>query len=67
MKTNIFITTIVLVLGAFFTFSQAQTDKTITRNESVSQFSSIRFEAVGDVNLNSHPNIRYALKAPGNL
>ena len=29
MKTNIFITTIVLVLGAFFTFSQAQTDKTI--------------------------------------
>lgn len=27
MKTNIFITTIVLVLGAFFTFSQAQTDK----------------------------------------
>ena len=50
MKTNIFITTIVLVLGAFFTCSQAQTDKTVTRNESVSKFSSIRFEAVGDVN-----------------
>lgn len=63
MKTNIFITTIVLVLGAFFTFSQAQTDKTITRNESVSQFSSIRFEAVGDVNFEQ--SSEYSLRIEG--
>ena len=63
MKTNIFITTIVLVLGAFFTFSQSQTDKTITRNESVSQFSSIRFEAVGDVNFEQ--SSEYSLRIEG--
>lgn len=67
MKTSLSIFTIALMLGILFSPLRAQSNKKVIRNEAVTDFSSIRLQAVGDIFLPSQMITLYVLKAPRSM